>query len=154
MKTQLHALISIPIAFILGLYSVDLAIWFYLASVLMDSDHMVTYWLSYGEVDLNLKKIYKVFTAFNPERKKIKYVIPFHSYELVLVLSVLTIVFEYQTYLLGIVLGLIFHLSLDFVTLRPTLFGGKAMSTFKYYFFAYRFLHNFRFEKLFVLSIS
>lgn len=134
MKTQLHTLISIPIASSLGLYSADLAIWFYLAYVLIKSDHVVTYWLSYGKVDLNFKNIYKAFTAFNAEVKKIKYVLPFHSYELVLVLSVFTIVFEYQTYLLGIISGLIFHLFVDFVTLRQILFWGKAMSTFKFYF--------------------
>lgn len=154
MKTQLHALVSIPITLILVLYSVDLAIWFCLASVLVDGDHVVSYWLSYEVVDFKFKKIYKAFATFNPdERKKIKYVMPLHAYELVLALSILTILFDYPMYLLGILSGLTLHLLIDFVTLRPILFGGKAMTTFKFYFFTYRLLQNFRFEKLFVFPI-
>lgn len=135
MKTQLHAIASIPITLILGLYSTKLAIWFYLASVLIDGDHVVSYRLSYGDVDFNFKKICNAFTSFDVDAgKKIKYVLPLHSYELVLALSVVSIVFDHQTRLLGIIFGLAFHLFVDFVTLRPKLFGGKTTATLILFF--------------------
>lgn len=102
----------------------------FLAGWLVDADHLLD-WLKLYGLSTDLRSVYGRFSRCQVPRA---YVV-LHSWELVMAFGAICIFYSFDSLLVCILLGWLFHLLLDELHNRPK----KILS----YFFIYRLIHNF-----------
>jgi len=112
MEIYQHSIISIILTVVLWPLYGPWALLAIVGGVLIDSDHVLWYWAKSNK--FNIKKTYSycqnVGQTANIKEYKQAWM-PFHSYEALLALMILSIIFPQSTPLL---IGLLLHLLLDF----------------------------------------
>lgn len=114
-----HALFALPFCLILWnkTKSWKHAIIPLIVAYLMDFDHLFDYWGYYG-FGFDLVRFFKMDYFHGPGRA----LVPFHAYEWVLILALLSIKLGWKSYITAIVLGLIAHLIWDTISVGNILF--------------------------------
>lgn len=109
MKVSQHALIGAAAAFPVGMHSIENALILFAASVLVDADHLVFYWV---QEKANLKKLVKVVGAYEEWDYYGPRIHVFHSYEVVLA-TILWAWFAHSSLAYCVLAGLSLHLLCD-----------------------------------------
>ena len=139
MRPESHIVASlggIPVYLLTG--SMEFAIWFSLAEVAIDIDHVIDY------VIIN-KNSYNLNTFLKPGAlTQGKYIVFFlHSYEFIVILAFFAFRFKCVG-LLGASTGMVFHMLLDEIGNR--LFSKPHRIKALFYFFTYRLWYRFKVE--------
>lgn len=114
------------------------------ASILIDSDHVLNFWLWKHEISFDLKNIYEInIDQFSEYWSSTKFYMPFHSFEIVILLPTTAWFLGIEWAGLAISLGLLYHLVLDVVSLTGVHFGGDYKQAVLFYWFTYRWWKNF-----------
>ena len=126
MVPLIHILTSfIPFVFLFPFYNY-LSFAFFIGSVLIDIDHYFWYVIRFK--DFSVKRAYEYYLPENRPKREKDILNIFHVWEfwiLILALSFVHIIF------LLILLGMIFHLTLDFIDLNvKKTYGARAISYF------------------------
>ena len=143
MKTQYHVLLAVPfLALIFYLDWVLVAV-FILSNALMDSDHIINYWLS-TDASFDLKKIYKLHADVRGEYWScVKFYFPFHSLELVFLIPLIAWFFGVSSLGIALSFGMLYHFVFDIASMSARVYQGDLKRPFLYYFFVYRWKHGF-----------
>ena len=84
----------------------------FMGGVLIDTDHLIEFWYDNG-LSLNIHK----FFAYANKGVNSRFFIIFHSYELILILFVISRICRFSFLLNGIIIGLVAHLLLDYINI-------------------------------------
>ena len=139
MTLKQHATITTALSLLLGLFWKNYmgVMLFWLGGIFIDVDHYLDYVKGTGDVRISLKRMEKFYSSL----QGYKFYCFFHSYELIVLLSLLNFFYLKKDYLYGLLAGFVVHIILD-VVFNPV--------KIKCYLFLYRLKHSFEADKLFV----
>lgn len=128
----MHGVVAFPFAYLLWKKtgSKKLVALLFVATYLVDLDHLVDYFSFYG-IKFNLADFF-VGDYFDHAHKAY---IPFHAWEWIVLLGIIAKIRGWKSYYTAILLGLIPHYVLDFL----------VMDNFFFYSLTYRAINNFTF---------
>jgi hypothetical protein len=137
MKFRNHFFVSSIISVIIYYFYKNYAytISLLLSSVFIDLDHCYDYFRETGDYKISLKKMEKLFYAYDYK----KATIILHSYELIFIFFIINIFLFHSIIIYGIISGFLLHIILDII-FNPVY--AKAYSFF------YRLNHSFVKEKI------
>jgi len=137
MRASYHVAVSVAIsgALLATCHSAVLSAAVVIGGVLIDVDHAAEY-LFIAKKPLSLRRFFATFYEGRLERVHIF----LHSWELLIVLSTVTILTGWNSFLTGLLIGMSCHLLLDQLCNRPCPLG---------YFLAYRALKGFSYRLIF-----
>lgn len=115
------------------------AIIFFISSFFIDLDHIFDYVRQYGLRNLKLQNFFEACD----QHRLVKTTLVFHSFELLLILWFIITVYKLNILWIALALGISLHLIIDQFTNGAFVFS---------YFFTYRWIKNFKTEKLFVIK--
>ncbi|MDD5627260.1 MAG: hypothetical protein PHW01_04615 [Patescibacteria group bacterium] len=134
MRIKIHVLSSTLLAFTFYYFTRSLtgAIALLFTGVILDLDHLLDFWKSRPRNPCNIKEF------LHPEnymRRNSKVLVPLHSYEIVILLWLITWQFHERAILVALACAFTLHLILDDI--------GNELKTFSY-FLIYRIYKKFR----------
>ena len=143
MKTQHHALLAIPFLLLISYLDWSLILFFFVENILIDSDHIINFWLSMGKLDFNFRRIYKLSSdRYGEHWSSMRFYFPFHSLELIILIPIITLLVGMSYTGVAISLGMIYHFVFDIITMAP-FFKCDYRKTTLFYFFLYRWHNDF-----------
>jgi hypothetical protein len=138
MRPQYHVTYSILIAGVLYLFfkSWSMALSCFISGIFIDLDHIYDYVKEFG-FPFKVKNF--IHAVFNHDIPTVTLIL--HSWELVVLIGVITWFMNWNMWMTGILIGFGHHLILD------KLNNGERLRA---YSFIWRWKHNFEFEKIFL----
>lgn len=128
-----HGLVSFVFAsiFFYKTKNIKLSALIIFITYIIDSDHLVDYFLYYGLADFSFTK----FLTFDYFKNTGRAIVPFHAWEWVLLISLLASqqTQKYKVFLYAIAAGIFAHLCWDMMT----------VGSFRFYSILYRISHSF-----------
>ncbi|MBN2453336.1 MAG: hypothetical protein JXB40_03640 [Candidatus Omnitrophica bacterium] len=136
MLPQGHLIASGIVSICVGAWfrSIGCAIISFMAGTLIDLDHLIDYYASFG-FTLNIKDIYRA--CHDVKLKKLYLIL--HSYEILILLWAVIFAFGLSKYWIAIAIGFTQHIFIDQITNEVNPMG---------YFLAYRFSKKFKKEDI------
>lgn len=144
MKLPVHIISSTIISLLLFnvTKSFILLIVTFLSGIFIDLDHFIDYFYTEGKIKIDIKDFF--YKCDNFQLKKAFLFL--HSYEMIVLLMILTFLYPGNNFILGFTIGYISHLLLDIIyNFSLNILKGK--DKFLLYFLTYRILKKFEFKK-------
>jgi len=139
MRPQYHLIASFLLALIFFYFtkSTLTSLLCFFSGFLIDLDHFIDFWLYKRKITFSKEFFSEYYKRFG------RMYVLFHSFELVLMLWIFFLVFDFEIIGLGIILGMVSHLLMDL--------WGNPVHTLSY-FFTYRFLKGFDLNHICVMN--